>query len=733
MFITQGLPEVYKTSCGSIAKVIASGPGGQENAILSINPSSLTATFEVSIWLNLFGMTCVGGGYFESSLDAAQFGIEGHDIVWHSTGDNMCVISNGDVFFITIVWTENCSANDITFHEATNICNAAEHLPFSRGDQISVRLKSICRHSVLATSICASDSGRFLLIGSKDGTIYRFSWKGVLIGEIPTEISHDGFKTWQKISPFMLTESLGRENREISSAKFVKCTVENEQDHTSEGLPVVIGSRISKISKDNSNDIDDSNRNYSRIIKNCFYSNVMNFSLILKTDGSISFLKNNQNNPEKMPKTKIRDSILYDNIQPYQLCSKNLKPIMVLKFETAYRKEGGIYKKQDSYLLSNLILDNHHNDVDKNLQNGNYQTTIGKIINICIIENSENLYQIPSPSSPSPLSSSNPFRSSSINEINTTKTQGRNSYPSIILAMTTLTSHSLALGIHKEKNGTDGKYDRFMSEKETLTLSLVRVSLRSNDDNVDNINDNDHDYDDNNNSNSNGNINNVSSRNVNKNNNNNSSSSNKIIYEDVKNKDKYVRSPSQDVVHLEPLSAVCLYVYQSTPCNGNSNRSDLNSKIDEGNNQSSSYNSYNDKQNKKDHISSVLKRSNNIKLLDIGLKQNFILVTFDNIITCRFIQSLGCELFQINTSILSPRKSLKSVPNRNNDIDGNNNINNNDDNDNNNSNNNSNCNSYHNSNNDNDKKILFREEGSNSVGNQTSLCDSSRSRENQYY
>ena len=134
-------------------------------------------------------------------------------------------------------------------------------------------------------------------------------------------------------------------------------TGENEQELMLGSLPVVAASKITKRDMDRDIGSDDSDRRTFEVIKNCYHSNVMNLCIILKNDGSISFLRNSQNDSEKTISIRIRNSTLYNNSQCYQLCSRKLNPVLLLKLETAYRKEAGTYKKQDSHQISWNIAD----------------------------------------------------------------------------------------------------------------------------------------------------------------------------------------------------------------------------------------------------------------------------------------------------------------------------------------------------------------------------------------
>jgi hypothetical protein len=66
VFISLGSPEVYRQKDGFIARNVSTGPGGQVSTIVSVN-SLVPSSFELSVWLNRFGMVCIGGCAFDTN------------------------------------------------------------------------------------------------------------------------------------------------------------------------------------------------------------------------------------------------------------------------------------------------------------------------------------------------------------------------------------------------------------------------------------------------------------------------------------------------------------------------------------------------------------------------------------------------------------------------------------------------------------------------------------------
>jgi len=193
-----GLPETYYVGHkGTVCKV-ATGLGGHATAVISAQPTDASAragdgpsstqtttTYEVSVWLNRFGMVCVGceqfelpvarGGGDDPHAPVASSSVAGIDIVWHPMGTYVVAMVHGEVVFIQLYWLDKKSRAKITARDAAvrnALGEAASQAP-SIENHVLVRLLEQNRHTLGATSLSLGDGGRWLLVGTGRGAAYK--------------------------------------------------------------------------------------------------------------------------------------------------------------------------------------------------------------------------------------------------------------------------------------------------------------------------------------------------------------------------------------------------------------------------------------------------------------------------------------------------------------------------------------------------------------------------------
>ena len=186
---------------------ISTGLGGQATVIVSSkNDSNM---YEVSVWLNRFGMVCIGCEQFEISSESIVN--PSLDIVWHPLGTHVVVMVHGEIVFIQLYWLDKKSKAKISARDATirtSVGESQSQQPNSLDEnQVVVRLIEQNRHSLRATTLSLGDGGRWLLVGSDHSMMYKLSWRGYVTGTISLQpaTSHEVFETWQSSSTFTLT------------------------------------------------------------------------------------------------------------------------------------------------------------------------------------------------------------------------------------------------------------------------------------------------------------------------------------------------------------------------------------------------------------------------------------------------------------------------------------------------------------------------------------------------
>lgn len=368
MYITPGPPEVYKIKNGSMATLISNGPSGQENAILSINHDNPCTYFEISIWLNRFGLTCIGGGSFEAAEKPQPSLQKALGVVWHAMGSALCVIANGDVSFIKISWINKSANAPILYSEAASIYDSGAGSPPvpNSGDQIAVKLLRKIRHSVEATAICQGDNGRYLLISSKRGLIYKFSWLGLKISEISTDIHHEVFRSWELGSLFSFMKAqchvYGSKSNESSLSYLATPVLESVEEANRPERKV---SNTYLLAEDSS--ASDSER-----IISCGYCSALQIHYFVREDGSLSFLQDLESNSEAAVKPRTNFSLGYRGTGQIHLFTL-MKPDAAVTDQKNLRRPSIGANGTNSYDAENVPY-------------GGCQPAVSKVTHVCVIQ-----------------------------------------------------------------------------------------------------------------------------------------------------------------------------------------------------------------------------------------------------------------------------------------------------------------------------------------------------------
>lgn len=346
IFITTGPSEFYRLRNDSTVRNISSGIGGQFSAILSTDLQS--ASFEISLWMNRFGMVCVGGSSFEASTNLIQKAETNTAILWHSRGNNLCVLVDGNVIFLKISCFDRKSKKEISLGDA-NIeyslnGSGNNSTPSVASNNLAIELKEMSRHSLNASSICQTDNGRCLLIGCR-GVIVKYSWKGNCISSVHTNNTHSLHNTWQHGS-FSLIKNDFQLNGNSSVDTILKRS-ETEEESEDE-------------SKMNSE---------TDVITSCSHSDSKCFSSLLLADGSIVFLDNSSGIKEKIASAGYSTSKIH----------------LVMLLNT-------IKKTTTKKQASTVVIDSSKIvDVNQGLLDGIYEQAISRVTNMCLIDSYQGL------------------------------------------------------------------------------------------------------------------------------------------------------------------------------------------------------------------------------------------------------------------------------------------------------------------------------------------------------
>lgn len=368
MIITPGPPEVYKFKNGSIATLISNGPSGQENAILSINHDYPCTYFEISIWLNRFGMTCVGGGSFEAVEKPHPSLRKALGVVWHSMGSALCVIAHGDVSFIKISWMNKSTMTPVVFSEATSIYDigaASTPLP-NIGDQIAVKLLRKKTHSVEATAICQGDNGRYLLVSSSRRVIYKFTWLGVKISETSTDIHHEVFRSWELGSLFSFTKAqcqvYSSKSNEISPTNLTAPSLDRREESNRPRPKVTDACLLA----------EDCSVSESERIISCGYCSALQIHYFIRGDGSLLFLQDLDSTCEQSVKARTVPTSGFR-------CTGLIHMFTLTKPDLA-----GVDQKSHNR-SSNGVNGSYRID-ESNLINGGRQPAVCRVTHVCVIQ-----------------------------------------------------------------------------------------------------------------------------------------------------------------------------------------------------------------------------------------------------------------------------------------------------------------------------------------------------------
>ena len=368
MFITPGPPEVYKFKNGSIATLISNGPSGQENAILSINHDYPCTYFEISIWLNRSGMTCVGGGSFEAVEKPQPSLRKALGVVWHSMGSALCVIAHGDVSFIKISWMNRGTMAPIVFSEATSIydCGAASPPIPNVGDQIAVKLLRKITHSVEATAICQGDNGRYLLVSSNKRVIYKFNWLGVKISEISTDIHHEVFRSWELGSLFSFMKAQcqvhSSKSNEVSLVNLTAPSVDRREETDRPQRKISDAYLLA----------EDCSASESERIISCGYCSALQIHYFVRGDGSLSFLQDLDNTSEQPLKPRPSCTLGYR-------CTGVIHLFTLIKPDLAGVDQKALHRSSNG-------LNGSHRVEAANLPNGGRQPAVSRVTHVCVIQ-----------------------------------------------------------------------------------------------------------------------------------------------------------------------------------------------------------------------------------------------------------------------------------------------------------------------------------------------------------
>ena len=360
VFITPGPPEIYRARDGFITTSVARGPSGHESAILSKDPDDQSATFDISIWLHRCGLTCVGGGTFMATESSGQCTDFETTIVWHAMGGALCIIMNGDVFFVRITWLDKINMVPIVFYDVLNIHDkgnlSEQSSHYFAGDQVAVKLTCKSRHSVDATAICIADHGRYLMVTTKRGLILRYSWTGVKLSQIATFNSHDILNTWQGRASFALikahhvlhSRSTAEEGTTTSSRNSLTKAVTvygAGVDQETLTRSVMEGSAL-----DSGCASSDGN-----MVRSCGYCSSLQIYHFIWSDGSVSFLQDVGILHEDLKKHESHSASGYR-------CSSMISPVMLLKPDISTSNKTSNRK---SYHVLNH---RGHSNVDRNMR-----------------------------------------------------------------------------------------------------------------------------------------------------------------------------------------------------------------------------------------------------------------------------------------------------------------------------------------------------------------------------
>ena len=405
MALVAGLPETYYVGHHDAMSKISTGLGGQATVIVSAKNDS--NTYEISVWLNRFGMVCIGCEQFEvSSLRESTFN-PSLDIVWHPLGTHVVVMVHGEIVFIQLYWLDKKSKAKISARDATirtSVGESHSHQPNSLDEnQVVVRLIEQNRHGLRATTLSLGDGGRWLLVGSDHSVMYKLSWRGFVSGTISLQpaTSHEVFETWQSSSTYTLTPTVM-------------------------AIPTATNSYQMQVCKEKPEEEDGGvHHRHIEVVGVGEYNESLRMSPMVLADGSIAFLHIASLDKTTTPTTSDRGSEKTSgkpsSVVPLPLSSPvyltaSIHPVALIKLSRAKTLDaaspvslrmGGSSMGRRGQLETVVVTDAHGDttkyfgavnshgssgnlsvdkDINRLLKRGVFQPAVSRVIDLCIVE-----------------------------------------------------------------------------------------------------------------------------------------------------------------------------------------------------------------------------------------------------------------------------------------------------------------------------------------------------------
>ena len=196
MTFSVGPIEIFQDN-KSLVTCICSGPGGLVIACLSIAKNHITNVLEdnLSIWTINDGLQKVGTIKLSSCHRHIKLNgyLDHHSrILWHPSGENIAIIVGGNLYFIGIQWSIRGSAKRMHFNDVVllhssdrygSVGSSGNGVSFAMNDndifkEVIVTLECYKTLNIMASTLCATNNGKEIAVGTANAQLRRFTWKG---------------------------------------------------------------------------------------------------------------------------------------------------------------------------------------------------------------------------------------------------------------------------------------------------------------------------------------------------------------------------------------------------------------------------------------------------------------------------------------------------------------------------------------------------------------------------